>query len=221
MSRKKTKKDVHDWFYDGMWVKYKPHCYDPSKDHYKFGLVIDYEGDVLLYENEEQKNVFRVQVPEKEIENFFEPMDEIDTPYKENTNETFRFIIGVWNVQIARSLIHKDRVTLDVTQDWIASNYNQMLKHIDQDNDNVMLLGVHIEKEHALSDNCDLNNPIIITTSIDKSDNGMRFFEEHGKYRLMSLPIDGWHRIYKAYHQNSTLKAYVMHPEENEIIRLH
>lgn len=115
-----------------------------------------------------------------------------------------------WNITLAWNIITKDREVLDVPRRFIESFYEQCLAGMDQPEQKmpdgsirIPVALIDIDKEKALSDKTDLSIPLILT-----------------KLGKSNFPIDGRHRMYKAYHTNQPLKAYVLTPAENRIIKL-
>ena len=110
----------------------------------------------------------------------------------------------------AWSLIKADRERVPVPRKFIESFYTQMLKGMDEAEERmpngslrIPFSLIDIDKEKALSDTTDLSIPIIMV-----------------KIKNSHFPVDGRHRIYKAYHTNQPLTAYLLTEMEEQIIKL-
>ena len=119
-------------------------------------------------------------------------------------------LASVWDVNAAWSLIKADRERVPVPRKFIESFYTQMLKGMDEAEERmpngslrIPFSLIDIDKEKALSDTTDLSIPIIMV-----------------KIKNSHFPVDGRHRIYKAYHTNQPLTAYLLTEMEEQIIKL-
>lgn len=115
--------------------------------------------------------------------------------------EAFRLAGRVWNVTLAKSLVVDREPAIEVP---VAAQYEAWLTdrvHRTADGQLARPSGprwVIVDEDHAMSDATDLSVPLIA------ADLGDQF-----------LVIDGWHRIYKAYHTGvGSLPSRVLTREE-------
>lgn len=162
--------------------------------------------EVLFYDEEDETRDVCAQVMTSNLEKF-----EPDLAYPPIFPQEDSLLLGTgWNVSLAWKIIKADREKVPVPRKFIESFYNQCFKGIDEPE--VKLEGgytripfslIDINKEIALSDKTDLSIPIIMV-----------------KLKNSHFPIDGRHRLYKAYHTNQPIDAYLLTEAEERIIKL-
>lgn len=172
---------------------------DPiSKSVYSMATVLFWAID-----SEDDDQIMHVLVSNL---NKYEP--ELAYPPIHKREESFIFTSG-WNVAAAWNIILKDRPKILVGLKYINSFYETCLKENDADWEkqadgrmSLLLPIVHIDKDLALSDKTDLSIPILLI-----------------KTSQSYFPIDGRHRLYKAYHKQIELDAYLLSSEEASLIK--
>lgn len=133
--------------------------------------------------------------------------NDISSAFEDRGTEMFEFVWATYNIRTAHRLITSSRSTTTLTLEDITSLYDHWLKH--HDTGAMPIINVRINKEKALSDNVNLDIPLICIKR--------KYLDDSGKNQTGSLPIDGWHRIYRAYHLQKELKTYLLSIKESEI----
>lgn len=134
---------------------------------------------------------------------------EMKSAFEDRGPIMFELLMTTYNARTAQRLIHQGRSTEEVSFDAITAIYNQWLKHVDEKVIS-LIMGIRLNKEKAMQDNVDLDLPIIFVKELH--------MDTDGKMKEYVMPIDGWKRIYKAYHTNKTLKSYILSLAETEIV---
>ena len=211
MSKKSTKKSLVKEFYRGDHVIFK----GKGKLSGLEGVVIDTDVDltqeesvaeVLFYEKNDEIEDLCARVMVSNLLRF-----EPELAYKPIFPYEDSILLNTgWNISLAWKLIKKDRERASVTRKFIENFYEQCLKGTDEsivktDNGHIHIPFslIDIDKTKALSDSTDLSVPIIMVRT------NKNYF-----------PIDGRHRIYKAYHTNQPIEAYLLTDIEEKIIKL-
>lgn len=114
-----------------------------------------------------------------------------------HARERSRYPGKLWNVTEAWRLITEDREAIRMDQQMVGRWYDTFLASGK----------VTVDHDRAMSAEIDPNIPILLVQS---------------KVGDLTVPmlIDGWHRLYKAFHRSEQLMAYVLSPWEDHYLRM-
>lgn len=211
MPKKSSKKKVVNNLYKGDHVVFT----GKGKLNGLEGLVISTDVDqsqdeivyeVLFYDSEDETQDICARVMSSNLEKF-EP--ELAYPPIFPYEDSIMLASG-WNISLAWKIIRADRERVPVPRKFIESFYEQCFKGMDQPEikgedgwTKIPFSLIDVDKEKALSDKTDLSIPIIMV-----------------KMKSSHFPIDGRHRLYKAYHTNQPIDAYLLTEAEERAIKL-
>lgn len=126
-------------------------------------------------------------------------------------HECFRFLAAEWDIAKAWESIPDDKEAQEFPLEQVDQWYQSYLleKEPEPQPDGSMRVYwslIHIDKEKAMSDVVNLSIPVLAAQVLDPDT------QEH----LGFMIIDGWHRIYKAYHLRQPLTVFALTAEEQK-----
>ena len=123
--------------------------------------------------------------------------------------KVFHFAVWRWCVTRAQELIEIHESAATYHEDALISGLEQFLPLRPAKEGHIKLIEVSVDIEFALT-KTDLTRPLIVAPLVAPSGEP-----------LGAIPIDGWHRIYRALSEGrETLPAYLLNPAAEEAIRI-
>jgi hypothetical protein len=123
--------------------------------------------------------------------------------------QVFHFAAWRWCIDRAHELLEVHESVATFHEHALLAGMEQFLTLDPTDADQIKLIEVNVDVEYAMTET-DLSKPLIIAPLSSLSGENLGL-----------LPIDGWHRIYRALSEGrETLPAHLLNPAAEQAIRI-